>query len=328
VDLQGEVVTDGEPRTVLCVDPERPDREKVVGTFEEQSGFRPVAASTVEAGTDVAGTDGVDCVVAEYGLPDGTGFELFDRVRQHHPNAVCVLFTDAGHSDIDSAAFRETIAEYLPKDGRDSLDRLVEVTRNAVVNRTQVGFPLPAAEDERLDAVGEYDVEDLRAVDTFDRLSELIATHFDIEVAFVGLLDEEQERFLACHGADWTTLAREDSVCTHAILEDGVTVIENVQEDPRFEHNETLRQLGVRSYAGADIDGPDGHTVGELCCIDHEPRSYTDRELTDLQLFAEEVAEQLELRRRLRTELPEGDGTSGGGHKADDGGEPSEEENR
>jgi DNA-binding response OmpR family regulator len=321
-------VTDGETCTVLCVDPETPALEDVVGAFDGQPGFEPVTARGVESGTDVAETDGVDCVVAEYALPDGTGFELFDRVREHHPNAACVLFTDAGHAEIDSTAFRDTIAEYLPKGGRNSLDRLVEVTRNAVVNRTQVGFPLPAAEDERLEAVGEYDVEDLRAVDAFDRISELVATHFDIGVAFVGLLDEEQERFLACHGADWKTLAREDSVCTHAIVEDGTTVIEDVQADPRFEHNETLRQLGVCSYAGVDIDTPDGYTVGELCCIDDEPRSYTDEELADLRLFAEEVAEQLEL--RLGTELAEGTGSGLGvaGHKAEGGGDGTGEGER
>lgn len=292
-------MTDGDELTVLCVDPETAARERTVAAFEDRGAFRAIGASDVVGALDAAETGDVDCVVAEHAFPDGTGFEVFDAIRQRHPNAVCVLFTDAGHDEIDSEAFRDTVAEYLPKAGPDARDRLVDVTRNAVVNRTQVGFPLPPDEDERLDALSEYDVDELRTVDTFDRISELIASHFDIDVAFVGLLDEAEERFVACHGADWETLTREDSICTYAILDEDVTVVEDVQADPRFEHNETLRELNICSYAGANLTGPDGRVVGELCCIDDEPRSYTDGELADLQLFAEEVSEQLELRRRL-----------------------------
>jgi DNA-binding response OmpR family regulator len=299
VDSQVAVVTDGEEHTVLCVDPDASARDRTVGTFERRAGFRPVAGSDVASGADAASTDGIDCVVAEYDLPDGTGFDLFEAVRERHPNAVCVLFTDADHREVESATFRDTVAEYLPKDGPNARDRLVDVARTAIVDRRQVGFPLPPDEDDRLDALAAYDVDSLRAVEAFDRLTALVADHFDIDVAFVGLLDEARERFLACHGADWETLTREDSVCTHAILDDGATVIEDVQADPRFEHNDTLRRLGVCSYAGVDVTDPEGYPIGELCCIDHEPRAYTDEELSALELFAEEVSEQLELRRRL-----------------------------
>jgi hypothetical protein len=53
------------------------------------------------------------------------------------------------------------------------------------------------------------DVAELSTVEAFDRPSELIVRHLDIGVAFVGLLDEAEERFLACHGADWETLLLE-----------------------------------------------------------------------------------------------------------------------
>jgi len=98
---------------------------------------------------------------------------------------------------------------------------------------------------------------------------------------------------------DWETLSREDSICTYAMLEDDVTVIEDVQADPRFEHNETLKALGIRSYAGAKIEAPNGQVIGQLCVTNEQPRSYTEAERADLALFADEVAEQLELRRRL-----------------------------
>jgi CheY-like chemotaxis protein len=294
-------VTDGDDLTVLCVDPENEPRQTTVAAFQDRESFRALCATDVADAVDTVTTTGIDCIVAEYDLQDGIAFELFGRARESHPNLVCILFTDRARGDIDSEAFQKTVAEFLSKGGPNARDRLVDMVRNAVINRTQVGFPLPPDEDERLDTLDEYDLEDLSAVESFDRLSKLIASHFDVAVCFVGLLDAAQERFVSCHGADWETLAREDSVCTYSIIADGVTVIENVQADPRFEHNETLKELNIRSYAGADLTAPDGAVIGELCLIHDEPRGYTDAELADLQLFAEEVSEQLELRQRLGT---------------------------
>jgi FixJ family two-component response regulator len=300
-------VTRGDDLTVLCVDPDETTAEH----FDDRANFHAVAVSDIASALDYAATETVDCVVAEYDLPDGTCFDLFASVRDHHPNAPCIVFTTTGHADLDTDAFGETVAEYLPKDGHNAADRLIDMVRNAVLDRTQVGFPLAQTEDDRLDALAAYDVADLRTVDAFDRLSQLVANHFDISVAFVGLIDEAEERFVACHGADWETLTREDSICTYAILEEDVTVVEDVQADPRFEHNETLRKLSIRSYAGANITAPDGEVIGELCLIDDEPRSYTDAELADLQLFADEVSEQLSLRHRLDT-VEDGDTTTEG----------------
>ncbi len=292
-------MTDGDDITVLCVEPKSESREATIEAFQNRANFRAVGATGIPDALDIVTTTDIDCIVAEYDLRGGSAFELFERARESHPNLSCLLFTELGHEDIDSEAFRETIAEFHPKGGPDARDRLANMVRNAVVNRTQVGFPLPPDEDERLETLGEYNVGELSTVESFDRLSKLIASHFNVNVCFVGLLDAAQEQFVACHGADWETLTREDSICTYSIIDDGVTVIENVQTDPRFEHNETLKELNIRSYAGADLTTPDGTIIGELCLIHGEPRGYTDTELSDLQLFAEEVSEQLELRQRL-----------------------------
>jgi len=285
---------------VVCVDPHSETRERLVGAFGSRAHFDVTGADSQGAALEAIESTDVDCIVAEYDLGDTTAFDLFEAARERHPNVACVLFTGLDHEDIDSAAFQDTVAEYLPKDGPNATDRLVDVVRNAVVNRTQVGFPIPPDEDERIAALSDYDVDELAAVDSFDRISALIASHFDISVAFVGLVDEADEKFVACHGADWETLTRENSICTYAILDEDVTVVEDVQTDPRFQHNETLKQLDIHSYAGANLTVPDGTVIGELCLIDDEPHGYTDDELEDLQLFAEEVSEQLELRRRLR----------------------------
>ncbi|MFB6189411.1 MAG: GAF domain-containing protein, partial [Halapricum sp.] len=153
---------------------------------------------------------------------------------------------------------------------------------------------------ERIAALQRYDVTDLDAVASVDRLTDLVASHFDVAVAFAGIVDAHEERFLACKGADWERLDREDSICTYTLLEDEHMIVENVQSDARFADVETLADLDIRSYAGVPLKTPDGLSIGALCLVHDEPRSYDEGETSDLHRFADELMEQLELRRRLK----------------------------
>jgi GAF domain-containing protein len=209
-----------------------------------------------------------------------------------------VLFGEASAADVPSGG-QSHVVEYVPRSIPDARERLVALVTEAIQGTYQVAYPVPEDEKARIEALAAYDVEALAAAETFDRLTKLVASHFGIDVAFVGLVDEHAERFVACEGANWEALTREDTICTHTILEEAVMVVEDVREDPRFAANDRLRELDIRSYAGVRLTTPDGHAIGALCCTDSEPRSYTDAELRDLRLFAEEVTEQLELRRRV-----------------------------
>jgi hypothetical protein len=45
---------------------------------------------------------------------------------------------------------------------------------------------------------------------------------------------------------------------------------------------------------------PDGHVIGQVCLLDHEPRDYSELERAELQDFAETAMEILELRATVR----------------------------
>lgn len=250
--------------------------------------------------SDVAATldSSFDCVVTATTLDDGSGFDVAERVRVTHGDCPVVLFGEATPADVPSGD-QSHVVEYVPRTIPDARERLVSLVSDATLGAYQVAYPVPDDEQARLEALSAYDVDGLASTETFDRLTKLVANHFDIDVAFVGLVDEHEERFVACEGADWATLEREDTICTHTILENDVMVVEDVTADPRFAGNDTLRELDIRSYAGARLTTPDGHAIGALCCTNSEPRSYTDAELEDLRLFADEAMEQLELRRRI-----------------------------
>jgi GAF domain-containing protein len=170
---------------------------------------------------------------------------------------------------------------------------------DVIRHSAQVGFLKPDDEHDRLDALAEYDVDELPIEASFDRLTDIIAEHFGVNVAFIGLIEEDQENFLACAGADWDSLTREDTICTHSMLEEDVMVVEDIRQDKRFNDNDVLLNLDIVSYAGANMTTPDGHVIGQVCVLDDEPRSYTSAELQALEDFADTVMEILELRQSL-----------------------------
>ena len=286
-------------RTVLCVDDEQ-RIDDVTAAIDGEGTLAAVEATTVEAATELLQDESVVCVVTSYDLSDGTGMDVIRAVREHAPQVPSVLFTDRPPQEIDTASFEETIVEYLNRDLPDAHDRLGFVTNDVIEHSAQVGFLRPDDEEERLATLAEYDIEELPIDESFERLTDLIASHFDAGVAFIGLIEKDEENFLACHGADLDSLTREDTICTHSMLQEDVMVVEDIADDDRFNKNEQLENLGIVSYAGANMTAPNGQVIGQVCLIDFERRSYDAEERAELQDFAETAMEILDLRQSLR----------------------------
>lgn len=284
-------------RLILCVDTDPGRRHATTSALGGVGGFEVVEATTVEEAASLLETRSVDCVVTEHDLGGRDGVEVVAVVREAAPDTPCVLYTDAEPDEIDTTAFPTMVVEYLPRSTGDG--RLADLVADLVRHHDQLGYVLPDDEDERIEALERYDLAELDVEDTFERLSTLVASHFDVSGAYVGLVEEHEENYVACYGVDLDAVPREDTICTHAIVQDEVFVVEDIQEDFRFRDNELLESLGIRSYAGANLETDDGNVVGSLCLVDEAPRTFDEAERADLQRFADEAMEQLELRRRL-----------------------------
>ena len=290
---------DTRSRTVLCVD--ESDRiDAVSEAIDAEQRLDAITATSVEAATQLLTEESVVCVVTGYELADGNGLDVIEAVREQAPQTPSVLFTARPPNEIDTGSFEETIVEYLNRDLPDAHDRLGFITNDVIDHSAQVGFLTPDDEAERLATLSEYDIEELPIEESFERLTDLIASHFDVGVAFVGLIEENEENFLACHGGDFDSLTREDTICTHSMLQEDVMVVEDIADDNRFNKNEQLENLGIVSYAGANMTAPDGQVIGQVCAIDFERRSYDAAEQAELQDFAETAMEILDLRQSLR----------------------------
>ncbi len=293
--------------TVLCV-----DNEDAVGelstAIESNDSLRSVVRHSVNDAVEAVSSHSIDCLVTEYELNDEIGSTILEKIRQVDPDIPCVLCTSVSPRDIETSAFDSAGIEYYNRQGPDGLDNLGFIVEDIIIHNAQAGFLLPDDEQSRLAILDEYDIETLPIKESFDRLTGLIASHFDVSVAFIGVIDRSTEEFIACTGADWDMMPRDETVCTHSMLQKEVLVVEDVSKDARFKNNELLQELNIVSYAGANLTTPGGSTIGQVCVTDNKPRSYTDDEQNSLQAFADVAMEILDLRYQLDSSSLEGGG--------------------
>jgi len=286
--------------TVLCVDPDDRSLRKTAAAMSD-AGFDVRRAGSASAALEVLEEATVECLVIEHDLGDWTVMELVKEAREHHPDLAAVLYTDVSIDELEDG-FGQTVVEYQDKSVDGARQNLARLVKNSVGVGTQTAYPLPENEEARLASLERYGVDPEGVSDSLHRLTEIAARTFDVDAAVVGFVDAHQEHFVSCYGKEMNNLDRENTVCTYAILDDSVTVIEDVRSDPRFEANDVLLATGVRFYAGAPILTGDGHAIGTFCLYDDQPGTLSTDNREILELFAAEVMDRLELRRRLEEE--------------------------
>lgn len=137
-------------------------------------------------------------------------------------------------------------------------------------------------------------VLDTPAEAVFDRLAKLASIVCDTPIALVSLVDADRQWFKANWGLEGVSeTPRSIAFCDKAIAGDGVFVVEDAQQDPRFAANPlVVGSPNIRFYAGAPIRMSDGSAVGTVCVIAREPRSLTQSQLailTELGALARDV---------------------------------------
>ena len=146
---------------------------------------------------------------------------------------------------------------------------------------------LPANEEERLKSLYSLGILDSDIGHIFDPLVQYAQWYFAVPVVMVSLIDAHRIWMLCTAGSLVKELPRECSFCSHALLQDEPLIVENACRNPRFAHNPYVQgSPGIRFYVGHPLVGPDGCRIGNICLIDFQPRSITDRELACLEKVA------------------------------------------
>ena len=156
--------------------------------------------------------------------------------------------------------------------------------------------PLHQKEEARL-----HELENLRVLDSdpeaeFDNLVSMARDVFDVPIAYVSLVAEHRQWLKSKIGVDVCETSRDIALCAHAILESEPLVINDTTLDDRFIDNPLVTgDLHVRFYAGAQIL-INGLPIGTFCCVDTEPRHFTEEQIRALKGFAQQAATLLDWR--------------------------------
>lgn len=164
---------------------------------------------------------------------------------------------------------------------------------------------IPTNEKERIQKLYSYDILDTPSDITFDKIAFLAAQIFNTPIAQITFVDEDRVFFKTnISPLEATEIDRKDSFCSTAILNDSVTLFENLLEVPTFQENPFVTmQNGVRFYAGAPLKTVEGLKLGTVCVLDTKPRKVTEKQLQMLETLSSIVLDELELKRATQKAL-------------------------
>jgi hypothetical protein len=158
--------------------------------------------------------------------------------------------------------------------------------------------PLPLNESVRLNALYGYSILDTSPESMFDALAAEVAFALDAPIAIIGFIDETRHWFKAKVGTNLTVNTRDWATCAHTIYQATPLIAPDVRLEPRFADMPPLEQVGVLAYAGAPIITKDGCAIGTICVFDHQTRPFTTQQIQQLENYAAQVMELLEIRVR------------------------------
>lgn len=100
--------------TILCVD----DDPSVLTTFAailERAGHRVVSVQNAQAGLNVLARGGVDLVISDYLMPEMTGLDLLETLRDTDTELPVIIVTGHGTIEHAVAAMRSGATDYVAK---------------------------------------------------------------------------------------------------------------------------------------------------------------------------------------------------------------------
>jgi len=161
-----------------------------------------------------------------------------------------------------------------------------------------------ATERDRLAALAALDVLDSHSERIFDSITALAADRYNVPIAAVSLVTDDRQWFKSRIGLGIPETSRAIAFCNYTIQSDNVMVVQDATLDPRFSENPLVTgEPGIRFYAGAPLVLASGDRIGSLCVIDSKPRTnFSNRDKQALALMAQQVVDQLEIRRLRRSQ--------------------------
>lgn len=156
---------------------------------------------------------------------------------------------------------------------------------------------VPENEENRLENLKKYRIIYTKSESIYDQIAALTATLMNVPIAMINFVDKnaselgvEREELKAGIHAD-------TSICSIAILKDGVTIYEDTIQDPCLLSNPIMAaEYGLRFLAAAPIVTTEGFSIGTVCIADRKQRKFTADKRKKLKWIATITAAEIEKR--------------------------------
>ncbi|WP_185960437.1 PAS domain-containing protein [Pedobacter westerhofensis] len=153
----------------------------------------------------------------------------------------------------------------------------------------------------RVEALKRYQILGTPPEQTFDNIARLATQIFDLPVSLISFIDTENVFLKSNVGVEEIRNSpRSNSICTMALGTDEVMVVEDIPNLSRHLMTDPLlvAEMGFKFHAGAPLITHDGFTIGTICVIGRETRTFSEKETTMLKGLARIVMDEIELRLR------------------------------
>ncbi len=166
-------------------------------------------------------------------------------------------------------------------------------------------YPVPDDDEERLVDLATYAVAHVRDPE-LDAMAAAARILLDADYGLVSFVDRREQWFGGRSGLAVDGTPREQSMCSHAILEDDTMVVEDASKDVRFHDNPLVTgDLQIRGYAGAVVRSASGQPLGTVCAIRREPGPFEEEDVQRLRGLRDAVEALLHARRQSLLRLVE-----------------------
>lgn len=157
---------------------------------------------------------------------------------------------------------------------------------------------VPSFEPQRLEALRQYQVLNVPGEAIFNELVAIVARLFNVPVSLLSLVQEEEVQFIGNAGLPGVAaVPRPDSLCSVAILQDGITLYEDLLQRPcHLTTQAAAHDLNLHFYAGCALRTASGYAIGALCVMDRQPRHFSMAERALLDSLGSIAMSLLDLR--------------------------------
>lgn len=149
-------------------------------------------------------------------------------------------------------------------------------------------------ETQRLAAIAQLNILSGDSEERFDRITRIAQRMFAVPMADFSVIDADTQHLKSVYGYSLSRIERGDSLANHAMMRNGVFVVNDALEDDRFAGNPlVVSQPKIRFFAAYPIRTRSGHRIGALSIADRVPRSLSAHDQSVFRDLAEMIENEL-----------------------------------